>query len=184
MISGALAILNSEAERNEMSSVYEKNKALFLNIAFKNLQNKEMAEDAVQEAFLEIADKPEIFFSLSADKKIMYMSAVVKNVSIQMFNKSRRLQTEELSEDVAFRNDENLIENMFFDKLSRDEILAFIKTLSEVRRTVLTLSYAVGLSPGEISTTLNIPVSVVYKRLYAARKSVKKFIDERRKNNV
>lgn len=114
----------------------------------------------------------------------MYMTAVVKNVSIHMFNKSRRLQTEELSEDVAFRNDENLIENSFFDKLSRDEILAFIKTLSEVRRTVLTLSYAVGLSPGEISTTLNIPVSVVYKRLYAARKSVKKFIDERRKNNV
>ena len=184
MISGALAILKSEAQRDEMSAIYEKNKALFLNIAFKNLQNKEMAEDAVQEAFLEIADKPETFFSLSDYKKIMYMTAVVKNVSFHMFNKSRRLQTEELSEDVAFRNDENLIENSFFDKISRDEILAFIKTLSEARRTVLILSYAVGLSPGEIGKTLNIPVSVVYKRLYAARKSVKKFIDERRKNNV
>lgn len=184
MISGALAILKSEAQRNEMSSVYEKNKSLFLSIAYKRLQKEESAEDAVQEAFLRIADKPEIFFSLNNDKKIMYMTAVVKNVSIQMFNKSRRLQTEELSEDVAFRNDENLIENSFLDKLSRDEILAFIETLSEARRTVLTLSYAVGLSPGEIGTTLNIPVSVVYKRLFAARKSVKKYIDERSKNNV
>lgn len=184
MISAALAILKSEAQRNEMSSVYENNKNLFLSIAYKRLQNEENAEDAVQEAFLRIADKPEIFFSLNDDQKIMYMTAVVKNVSIQMFNNRRRLQTEELSEDVAFRNDENLIENSFFDKLSRDEMLAFIKTLSEARRTVLTLSYVVGLSPGEIGTTLNIPVQVVYKRLYVARKSVKKFIDERSKNNV
>lgn len=89
-----------------------------------------------------------------------------------------------ISENVVFRNDENLIENSFFDKISPDEILALIETLSEDRRTVLILSYAVGLSPGEIGKTLNIPVSVVYKRLYAARKSVKKFIDERSKNNV
>lgn len=184
MISGALAILKSDAQRNELSSIYETNKALFLNIAFKDLNNEERAEDAVQEAFLRIADKPDIFFSISDDKKIMYMAAVVKNVSIKMFNKSIKLQTVEISEDVAFRNDDNPIENSFFDKISREEIQAFINTLPEAQRTVLILSCSCGLSADEISRTLNISVTSVYNRLYLARKAIKTFIDERSKNNV
>lgn len=184
MISGALAILNSEAQRNEMSAVYEKNKSLFLNIAFKNLQNEEEAEDAVQEAFLEIADKPNTFFSLTENKKIKYMSAVVSNVAINMYNKSKKIPTEELSEEIVYQNDENVIENSFFDKISHEEILAFTETLPDAQRTVLILSYSSGLSADEIARTLDISVSTVYNRLYLARKAIKKFIDERSINNV
>ena len=184
MISGALAILKSEAQRNEMSSVYEKNKSLFLSIAYKKLQNEENAEDAVQEAFLEIADKPDIFFSLTEKKQIQYMGAVVNKVAINMFNKSKKLQTEELSEEIVYQNDDNVIENSFFDNVSREEILAFTENLPEAQRIVLILSYSSGLSADEISKTLNITVSSVYNRLYLARKSIKNFIDERSKNNV
>ena len=184
MISGALTILKSDAQRNEMSAIYENNKNLFLNIAYKRLHNEESAEDAVQEAFLEIADKPYIFFSLAEEKQIQYMSAVVNNVAINMFNKSAKLQTEELSEEIVYVNDENVIENSFFDKVSRDEILTLTQSLPEAQRIVLVLSYSIGLSPDEIGKALNIPVSTVYKRLYSARKSVKKYIDERSKNNV
>lgn len=184
MISVALAILKSDAERNEMSSVYEKNKSLFLNIAYKRLQNEENAEDAVQEAFLEIADKPDVFFSLAEEKRVSYMSSVVNKVAIDMFNKSIKLQTEELSEDIAYLNDENLIENSFFDTVSREEILTFIENLPEAQRTVLILSYSSGLSAKEISRTLNISVTSVYNRLYFARKNIKTFVNERGKNNV
>lgn len=183
MISGALAILKSEAQRNEMSAIYEKNKSLFLSIAYEKLQNED-AEDAVQEAFLEIADKPDIFFSLTEKKQVQYMSAVVKKIAINMFNKSIKLQTEELSEEIVYQNDENIIENSFFEKVSREEILAFTETLPEAQRTVLILSYSSGLSADEISRTLNISISSVYNRLHLARKSIKKYIDERSKNNV
>ena len=184
MISGALAILKSEAQRNEMSAIYEKNKSLFLGIAYEKLQNEEEAEDAVQEAFLEIADKPDTFFSLTGNKQIQYMSTVVNNVAIDMYNKIRKIPTEELSEEIVYINDENVIENSFFDKISREEILAFTEALPEAQRTVLILSYSFGLSADEIGRTLNISVSVVYKRLYLARKSIKKYIDERSENNV
>ena len=184
MISGALSILKSEAQRNEMSAIYEKNRSLFLSIAYEKLQNEEEAEDAVQEAFLEIADKPDTFSSLTGNKQIQYMSAVVNNIAINMFNKGIKLQTEELSEDIVYQNDENVIENSFFDKVSREEILAFTETLPEAQRNVLILSYSSGLSADEISRTLNITVSSVYNRLHLARKSIKKYIEERSKNNV
>lgn len=79
MISGALAILKSEAQRNEMSAIYEKNKSLFLSIAYKKLQNNENAEDAVQEAFLEISDKPDTFFALN-EKDAVYVCGSEKHI--------------------------------------------------------------------------------------------------------
>ena len=184
MLSGALAILKSEAQRNEMSIFYEKNKDRFFSMALKILQNNERSEDAVQDAFLIIADKPDTFFSLNDTKRIRYLCEIVKNVSLGMLSKSRKIPTENLSEDIIYQNDENPVENLLFDKISRDEILAFIDTLPETQRSVLVLSYSSELSADEISRTLDISISVVYKRLYFARKSIKKFIAERSRNNV
>ena len=179
MISAAVAILETDAQRNELSEFYERNTDRFLNVALKTLHNKEQAEDAVQEAFLRIANSPDVFFSLGNAERIRYMCAVVRNIAVDMYKKSRTLGTEELSEDIAYRNDDAPIENALLADIAREEILAFIDTLPEAQRAVLVLSYASGLSADEIAAALNIPVSAVYKRLYAARKSVKRFIEER-----
>lgn len=71
MISGALATLKNEAQRNEMSVIYEQNKTLFLGIAYEKLQNEEDAEDAVQEAFLIIADNRTLFSHLTIQKEFV-----------------------------------------------------------------------------------------------------------------
>lgn len=112
------------------------------------------------------------------------MSEVVKNVSLNKLNQSRKIPAEVLSEDIVYKNDENVIENSLFDKISREEILTFIDTLPETQRNVLVLSYSLEMSADEIGMALNISVSAVYKKLYLARKSIKNFIDERGKNNV
>ena len=45
MISAALAVLESEEQRNELSEIYENNISNFYNIAFQQLHNKHDAED-------------------------------------------------------------------------------------------------------------------------------------------
>ena len=62
MISTALAVLKTDEQRNELSEFYEQNKSKLYSIAFERLLNR---QDAVQQAFLEIANKPDKFFSLS-----------------------------------------------------------------------------------------------------------------------
>lgn len=49
MISAALAVLESEEQRNELSEIYENNISNFYNIAFQQLHNKHDAEDAIQD---------------------------------------------------------------------------------------------------------------------------------------
>lgn len=183
MISSALAVIENECRRNELAEFYEKNKNRFYAIAFDRLHNQEAAEDAVQEAFLEIANKPDTFFSLSDTKQIHYLYGVVKNVSIDMLNKNRTPQSEELSKDIVYRDDENLIENTLFDNISRDEILSFIERLPELQRNALMLVCLSELSISEAAQVLKVSENVIYQRLHLARKAIKKFIEERDKND-
>ena len=64
MISAALAVLESEEQRNELSEIYEQNISNFYNIAFQHLHNKHDAEDAIQDAFLSVAGNPDTFFAV------------------------------------------------------------------------------------------------------------------------
>ena len=184
MVAAALAVLENECQRVELSEFYEKYKKRLLNIAFNKLHNKEEAEDAVQEAFLRIADRPDIFFGLDETRRVRFFYSVIENVAVKMFSKNQKNRSEELTDDVVYQNDENPIENLIMDKISRNELLAFIDTLPEAQRTVLALSYASGSSADEIAAALNIPVSAVYNRLCSARKAVKRFIKERGENNA
>ncbi len=183
MISDALAVLENIGQQNELSRFYDKNKARLYEIAYKHLHNKEEAEDAVQEAFLRIADKPDKFFSLSGSNRVYYICAVVRNVSVDIFNKKNKIKASGITEDSAFEDDVSPIENSLFDKVSRDEILLFIDNLPPLQRNVLILTCLSELSISETAQTLNISKTVVNQRLYLARKSIKNFIEERRKCN-
>ena len=87
MISAALAVLESEEQRNELSEIYENNISNFYNIAFQQLHNKHDAEDAIQDAFLAIANNPSIFFGIPNENKMPYINAVIRNISCKLWNK-------------------------------------------------------------------------------------------------
>ena len=72
MISAALAIIEDESQRNELSDIYERNIKTFYSIAFSKLNNKQDAEDAIQEAFLAIAKNPAPLFNIPSDKRVSY----------------------------------------------------------------------------------------------------------------
>ena len=71
MISAALAVLESEEQRNELSEIYENNISNFYNIAFQQLHNKHDAEDAIQDAFLAIANNIKLITPIIAESIIL-----------------------------------------------------------------------------------------------------------------
>ena len=184
MISGALAILKSEAQRNEISVFYEKYKNRFLSIASNILQNEEQAEDAVQEAFLKIADKPTKFFSLNETKRTQYMCAVVKNASVDILNKRNKVETVEITDDIVDIKTIDSFESLMIDDISNRELIEFIKGLPKLQQNVLALTRLSKLSISETAQQLNVSEKAVNQRLYLARKAIKQFIEERRNCNV
>ncbi len=181
MVDAAFAVIEDEAQRNELAEFYARYKKRFYLIANSKLHNREDAEDAVQAAFSAIADKPEGFFGVPAEKRLAYTDVMVRNIAVDMFNEKNPMPLDELNEKVG--NDPVSLDNSLFDRIARDEILAFISTLPTLQRSVLTLRCLFGLSIDETAQRLNISVTVAAKRLALARKAIKAFVEKKGKDH-
>ncbi len=177
MIDAILSTIENEEQRNELADFYSKNKERFCRIAYSKLKNHYDAEDAVQEVFSEIADKPERFFDIPPEDRLAYTDIMIRNVSVDMFNAKNKVHIEELDEEIEDMTIS--LKNDIFDKISYDEIVLFMKQLPVEQKTVLLLHYYFDLTIYETAQRLHISTSTVNKRLKSARRAIRKFIDER-----
>ena len=181
MISAALAILETDEQRNKLIDFYSKSHSRLYAIAYSKLHNKQSAEDAVQETFLRIVAHPEKFFSLEDNKKHTLSDIIIRNVSIDMLRKNSKISAEELSEEF-FDETQVSLEDRVLGKLSQGELLDFINTLPKLQKDVLTLHCSFGFSFSEIAEKLCISETAARQRLYLARKSVRQFVESRLNN--
>lgn len=176
MIDAILSTIENEEQRSEISEFYKKyNKRLYA-IALSKLHNEIDAEDAVQEVFSQIADKPDKFCELHPDNRLAYVDVMVRNISMKMFNAKCREPIEPL-DDLEIETVS--LEDSLWDKISYNEVMLCVNQLPAMQRSVLIMRCLVGLSIDETSRQLNISVTDANKHLTLARKAVRKFIDER-----
>lgn len=178
MISVALAVLETEEQRNLLAEFYEQNKNRLYLIAFSKLHNSQSAEDAVVETLLRIADKPERFFRLSGKEQTAFANVVVRNVSVDMYNKSRKSETVELSEEILYNNADNPSEEQLLFKFTRETLRELIKNLPPLQRDILYMKAVRKLEISEIAQTLSVSENVVRQRLFQARQTLKKQLEK------
>ena len=180
MFDAAFAVIEDEKQRNELADFYLKSKDRLYFIALSKLHNNEESEDAVQEVFSRIADKPEMFFDIPSEKRLAYADVMVKNISVDMFNAKNKMPLDELCEQMENANIS--LENALFDQISRNEVIAFINTLPTLQRNVLVLHCFFDLSIDETAQRLSISLTSATKRLALARKAIRIFVETRRKD--
>lgn len=73
MLNFTFSVIEDENQRNELEVFYINHKNKLYSIAFSKLHNKEDAEDAVQEVFSRISDKPDRFFNIQLEEKELHM---------------------------------------------------------------------------------------------------------------
>ncbi|MCM1062206.1 MAG: sigma-70 family RNA polymerase sigma factor, partial [Eubacterium sp.] len=148
----------------------------FLNIAYLKLHNRNDAEDAVQEAFCEIAHQPDKFFNVAPKNRVSYMVAVIRNIASDMFNKENNMPLEELDEEDSYDDNPFSFEDSLISKVSIEKLKKIIKSLPPLQRDVLTLRCLIGFSTAETAEKLNISQSAVKKRLHLAKEAVRKYV--------
>ncbi len=107
---------------------------------------------------------------------------IVRNISVDMYNR-RNKNTGIISEECSEPEDHDFLENSLLDGVSRDEILSCSDNLPELQHNVLVLTCLSGLSISETAQALKISKNTVNQQLYLARKSIKNFIEKRKKSN-
>lgn len=163
MISGALAILQSDEQRNILSDFYEEHKNQFYSIAYSKLHNSEESEDAVQEAFLRIVKYPDRFFLIEPHKRLPYAIIIIRNVVLQILEQKGKYKFEELTEEIS--DCQVSVEDISIGNVARDELVEFIKSMSEAKKQAIILKVVYGMSNREISDVLGITESAVRRRI-------------------
>ena len=173
MISAALAILETDEQRNELAEFYRKNKNRLYKIAFSKLHNKESAEDAVQETFLRLAANENRFFGLSVGERVTFANVVVRNVAVDMYKAENVVSTVGLSENTLKEMSDNPPEAELLLKFTKEKLTEFVRKLPPLQRDVLYLKTVCDMSIREIAYMLSVSENVVRQRLFRARQAIK-----------
>lgn len=177
MISAALAVLETEEQRNELSEMYEKYSGCFYSIAMSKLHDKQDAEEAIQEAFLSIAKNPDCFFNITREDRLSYINVIIRNASFRIWNRKNKIRENEIElradiADAAFPFDEKLCSD-----LTREEIFRFIDSLPEISKAALYLRIHLHMKYSDIADELGTSESAIKKRITRAANSIFKFVE-------
>lgn len=175
MIADALAILETDEQRNVLSEFYEENKKRLLAFAYSKLHKREDAEDVIQDVFVNIMKYPEKFFAMEVHKRLPYTLIIIRNEISHRFNNQNRIDTDELDEDIS---DGSLsVENMVIGKISAENMKKFIREMPRAQREAIELKTIYGLTNSEIAGVLKISEATARKRISNACKLIKEYVN-------
>lgn len=165
-----LNLLNTEEEKSKFEQIYKHYRLTMFYVAKSILNDNYLSEDAVHDAFINIAKSIDNISDVYSSRTKGYVVIIVRNISFNILKKQKQIiEIEDFEDNIS--NDLSL-EDEILSKLSFDFIVEQITQLPEIYKDVLYLSYVEELSINEISELFNIPIETVKKRLQRGRKKL------------
>lgn len=171
-----LSTISDDAEKSKFERLYYAYRHTMLYVANNVLRDQSLAEDAVQEAFLRIIGQLDKINEADCHKTKGFLVIIVKNISINMYNK-RKKQGE------VFLFDDMQVTTPYATSLAEDEdgvrrIAAMIQTLPEIYAHILSLRYLYDLGDKDCAQLLKLSPATVRKRLERGRKLLKEQLEK------
>lgn len=161
-----LEMLESEEERLSFQEVFRKNHMKMFYTALNMVNDRHMAEDAVHEAFLRLAEKYSEYKTYSEERMTSLCMVMTKQRMIDMLRKDKNVELKDINDyEEEFISDETVIESIILNE-EKSSLRQRIDKLTETSRNILELKYFSGLNNGEIAEILGIPtkqVEVIYR---------------------
>jgi RNA polymerase sigma-70 factor, ECF subfamily len=130
------------------------------------LRDTELAEDATQEALVRAwRDLPSL---RDAERFDAWLHRLTVNACADVGRRRKRWRAE-----IAVLRSEPAEADRASELAERDELERGLRRVTEAQRTVLVLTFYVGLSPTELADALDIPVGTAKSRLHYAIAALK-----------
>ncbi len=161
----------SRDRRNDLAAAYDKYADMLYRIALSHTQNKEDAEDAVQDVFtkyITVCAK----FSDDAQEKAFLIRATV-NRCHDLVRRKKIREHDSLDDVTEIAAEEGA-----------GEVLKSLSQIPEKYRTAIVLHYLEGFSVEEVAKILSISISGAKMRLSRGRELLKNLIVDEEKSDV
>lgn len=137
-------------------------------VAYGILQNRQDAEDAVQDAFLALSAHLDTLMGMEDFRIYYYVTETARHKAIDLLRKRKNsVPFDEIAE--GFLTDGTDFTEQIAARDAADEMLAFIRALPAHYRDVLSLCYVDGLNSRQIAELLGRSDTTVRKQLQRGR---------------
>ena len=161
-----LIYLLKNRDQSAFSYLYDNYSGALFGVIYKMVENRELAEDVLQEAFVKIWNNFSNYDNLKG-RLFTWMLNLTRNLTIDT------LRSKGYKNQAKIQNSENDVSNIT-DKVNTAEsfdalgIRKHLTLLKDDQRAIIDLAYFGGLTQEEISKTLDIPLGTVKTRMRAA----------------
>ncbi len=167
-----------EGSHEAFAALVDRHSNRFYRIAYRLVSSRDDAEDIVQEAFLKLWDRPNLWDPGKRAKFTTWFYRVVINLCLDLRKKKKLIN---LPEDIAFA-DENPGPDVLFDVHQKLAVLErFIHELPERQQLAVNLCFYEGLSNNEAAQIIGVKVkalqSLVMRAKTTLRSNVKRYLD-------
>ncbi|MDD9267059.1 RNA polymerase sigma factor SigW [Paenibacillus sp. GCM10023248] len=183
-VEARLAKLARNGDRNAFAELVELYKDKIFHLAYRMLNNKQEAEDAVQETFLRVYTNLHRYDE--NQKFSTWIFRIGTNLCIDKLR--RRKNTYSLDAEMPdgegndyyamLPSNEDTPEKQIMVSETQEQIRRAIATLPEKYKSIVVLRYLQDMSLQEISEVLDMPVTTIKTRVHRGREYLRKRLEQ------
>lgn len=174
-----LNILDTEEEKDKFVRIYERYRYMMWYSANEILKDKELAEDAVQEAFLALTHHLNKVDESNEGRTKKFLRTIVKSKAIDIIRKRREgeVPLQDAAEEYLLEAPTDIL-NEFIERESIERIKEAVKKLDDTYRLVFEFKLVHQLSDKDIGNILGISAKTANVRYFRARKKLQEMLME------
>lgn len=171
-----LLALIRDGSHSAFGALVQQHSERFYRLAYRYLQNREAAEDVVQDAFLKLWEDPGKWQPERNAKFTTWFYRVVANLCLDWQKKKRPLP---LDETLPLVDERETADQAMIRAEEQNILEKEIAALPERQRTALTLCFAEGLSNQEAAEVMELNLKALQSLIMRAKSTLKERLSAR-----
>ena len=173
----ALVALVARGDEDALAELYDRIGRIAYGLALRVLRDERHAEDAVQEAFLQVWRSAATFRAERA-KASTWILTLVHRRAVDLVRREERRQADPLTDDSMLGMATEETEEAAWLRFERERVQAALKELPDVQREALELAYYGGFSQSELADRLGVPLGTIKSRMFAGLARLRELLDD------
>ena len=173
----ALVALVARGDEDALAELYDRVSRVAYGLALRVLRDERHAEDAVQEAFLQVWRSAATFRAERA-KASTWILTLVHRRAVDLVRREERRQADPLTDDSAPGEAPEQTEEAAWLRFERERVQSALKQLPDVQREALELAYYGGFSQSELADRLGVPLGTIKSRMFAGLARLRELLDD------
>jgi RNA polymerase sigma factor (sigma-70 family) len=173
----ALVALVARGDEDALAELYDRVGRIAYGLALRILRDERHAEDAVQEAFLQVWRSAATFRPERA-KASTWVLTLVHRRAVDLVRREERRQTDPLTDDAAGVGGAEQTDEAAWLRFERERVQTALKQLPDLQREALELAYYGGFSQSELAERLGVPLGTIKSRMFSGLARLRELLDE------